>query len=169
MKILIKMIACGCFCFLFFSGICFGELYISKKGYFKIDVPKDWQWSDQAESVIISGREDDGVIIIKAQPQADVLPAGARMEDVLEKGIEKMIQKVKLEKGIIVSKKARSLDGSPAQQVNFLSAAGENKAHATFIALFANGHFFSIYMEGSDEMRRTTMEKIVDTIRFLGD
>ncbi|MFH1691179.1 MAG: hypothetical protein ABIC68_01205 [Candidatus Omnitrophota bacterium] len=158
----------GLFCFFSYLQLCSAELYVSKKGLFKIDVPQDWEWTDQLDSVIISNVEQDSAIIIKMQSQSSAIASQEQIEEVLGKGIENIIEKVKLQKGIVVSEKSKSLDGSKAKQVNFLLTSDGGKAHASFVAVFASGYLFTIYMEGPDEGARAKMEKIINRIKFLG-
>lgn len=168
MKRIVLKFSFGVLCFMFSSQICSAELHIAKKGLFKIDVPQGWEWTDQADSVIISNAEQDSAIIVKMQVQSAGIGSEERIEEVLNKGIENIIEKVKFQKGIVVSQKSKSLDGSKAQQVNFLLTTDGSKAYATFIAVFAKGYLFTIYMEGPDEAARLNMEKITNKIKFLG-
>ncbi len=152
----------------FFSHVCFAELYVSIKGLFKIDVPKGWEWLDNSDTVIISSVLQEGAIIIKIQTQSDAVNFQGHIDEFLDRGIGNMVQKVKEEKGVVVSQKQRTLDGLKARQVDFLLNSDEGKAHATFMAVFFKKYLFTIYMEGPDEAERAKMVKIIERIKFLG-
>lgn len=167
-KKLFSILAMAMLCVFSFLQTSSAELYVSRKGLFKIDVPEGWQWIDNSDTVIILSMQQEGTIIMKMQPQPEGLESKEQMDKFLDKGMESMIEKAREQKGIIAGQKSRTLDGVNAEQVNFLLNEEEGKLHATFIAALVKGYFLTIYMEGPQEPERAKMEKIIEGIKFLG-
>jgi hypothetical protein len=148
-----------------FAPDVFAQVRSQAAGLFWIDVPQQWQWFEDADSVTLMSPSGYQAVRIDFKV-VDGIHDASQAQELVRRTMASQIQEKAFLNGKPVLKVERKIGGVFALQTGFIVSTPHGMKQATAIVFFRDRRLFQVTFEAPREFLRLEMEKIVDTITF---